>query len=227
MNQSDLANKQVDEDQLMKSQMEKMVSSYDSYMRRVTLGREGALRQATLDLAQVKAGDCVLEVGCGTGTLTLATRRQVGPTGQVFGIDVIPGMIELSQRKAALAHENIAFQLGAIDDIPFSANQFDVVLCSFMIFHMSENTRRKGIAEIYRVLKPQGRLVILDLALPTQPVQRAIARRLFGGMLQHDLRELLPLMDVAGFSDVEFGPTEFRILGLSVLAFARGKTRKG
>ena len=227
MNQSDLADKQVDEDQLMKNQMEKMVSSYDSYMRRVTLGREGALRQATLDLAQVKAGDCVLEVGCGTGTLTLAARRQVGPTGQVFGIDVIPGMIELSQRKAAQAHENITFQLGAIDDIPFSANQFDVVMCSFMIFHMSENTRRKGIAEIYRVLKPQGRLLVLDLALPTQPVQRAIARRLFGGMLQHDLRELLPLMDVAGFSDVEFGPAEFRILGLSVLAFARGKTRKG
>jgi ubiquinone/menaquinone biosynthesis C-methylase UbiE len=226
MNQSDLAHEQVDEDQLMKSQMEKMVSTYDSYMRKVTLGREGALRQTTVDLAQVKPGDCILEVGCGTGTLTLAAKRQVGLTGQAFGIDVIPGMIELSQRKTAQAHENITFQLGAIDDIPFSANQFDVVMCSFMIFHMSENTRRKGVAEIYRVLKPQGRLLVLDLALPTQPVQRAIARRLFGSMLQHDLRELLPLMEVAGFSDVEFGPAEFRILGLSVLAFARGKTRK-
>ena len=47
-----------------------------------------------------------------------------------------------------------------------------------------------------------------------------------GGMLQHDLRELLPLMEASGFSDVEFGPAKFRILGLSILAFVRGSTRK-
>jgi len=216
----------VTEDQLMKSEMEKMVPSYDSYMRTMTLGRERALRETTVSLAQVKPGDSVLEVGCGTGTLTLAAKRQVGPSGKVFGIDVIPGMIELSQRKAAQANEDITFQLGSIDDIPFSENQFDVVMCSFMIFHMSEDTRRKGIAEIYRVLKPKGRLLVLDLALPAPPVQRAIAQRLFGGMLQHDLRELIPLMEASGFSNVEFGPAKFRILGLSVLAFVRGSTRK-
>ena len=216
----------VTQDQLMKSEMEKMVPSYDSYMRKVTLGRERALRETTIGLAQVKPGDSVLEVGCGTGTLTLAAKRQAGPAGQVFGIDVIPGMIELSQRKAAQANENITFRLGSIDDIPFSENQFDVVMCSFMIFHMSEDTRRKGIAEIYRVLKPRGRLLVLDLALPTPPVQRAIAKTLFGGMLQHDLRELAPLMEASGFSNVESGPAKFRILGLSVLGFVRASARK-
>jgi demethylmenaquinone methyltransferase/2-methoxy-6-polyprenyl-1,4-benzoquinol methylase len=135
-------------------------------------------------------------------------------------------MIELSQRKAAQANEDVTFQLGSIDDIPFSANQFDVVMCSFMIFHMSETTRRQGIAEIYRVLKPQGRLLVLDLALPTQALPRAIAKMLFGGMLQHDLRELLPLMEASGFSDVETAPAKFRILGLSILAFVRGNARK-
>jgi len=214
------------EDQLMKREMEKMVPSYDSYMRKVTLGRERALRETTVSLAQVKPGDSVLEVGCGTGTLTLAAKRQAGPSGKVFGIDVIPGMIELSQRKAAQANEDITFQLGSIDDIPFSANQFDVAMCSFMIFHMSEMVRRKGIAEIYRVLKPQGRLLVLDLALPTHPLSRTIAQMLLGGMLQHDLRELLPLMEASGFSDVEIAPVKFRILGLSVLAFVRGSARK-
>ena len=192
----------------------------------MTFGRERTLRETTVSLAQVKPGDCVLEVGCGTGTLTLAAKRQAGPSGKVFGIDVIPGMIELSQRKAAQANEDVTFQLGSIDDIPFSANQFDVVMCSFMIFHMSEMVRRKGIAEIYRVLKPQGRLLVLDLALPTQPLPRAIAQMLLGGMLQHDLRELLPLMEASGFSDVEIAPVKFRILGLSVLAFVRGSARK-
>ena len=68
MNDTDISG----EDKLMKSQMEKMVPSYDSYMKKVTLGRERILREETVNLAQVKAGDCVLEIGCGTGTLTLA-----------------------------------------------------------------------------------------------------------------------------------------------------------
>jgi ubiquinone/menaquinone biosynthesis C-methylase UbiE len=80
----------MDIDQNIKNQMEKMVGSYDTYMKRITLGREKALRQMTVNLAQVKPGDFVLEVGCGTGTLTLAAKRQAGPTGKVFGIDLIP-----------------------------------------------------------------------------------------------------------------------------------------
>ena len=217
---------QADEDRIMKSQMEQMVDSYDSYMSKVTLGRERALREMTVSLAQVKPGDCVLEVGCGTGTLTLEAKRQAGPSGKVFGMDIIPGMIERSKRKAAQANMDVTFQLGGIDDIPFPDNQFDVVMCSFMIFHMSEMVRRKGIAEIYRVLKPHGRLLVLDLALPTSPLPRAIAKALFGGMMQHELQELLPLMESTGFSNIEIAPAKFRILGLSVLAFVRGTAPK-
>ena len=106
-------------------------------MRKMTFGREHTLRETTVNLAQVKLGDCVLEVGCGTGTLTLEAKRQAGSSGKVLGIDVIPGMIELSQHKAAQVNENITFQLGSIDDIPSSKNQFDVVMCSFMIFASS------------------------------------------------------------------------------------------
>jgi ubiquinone/menaquinone biosynthesis C-methylase UbiE len=217
---------QVVEDNEMKIAMEKMVPSYDPYMRKITLGRERALRETTVHLAQVKPGDCVLEVGCGTGTLTLEAKRQAGLSGKVFGIDIIPGMIEASQRKAAQANEEITFQLGSMDDIPFPADHFEAVLCSFMIFHMSEEVRRKGIAEIQRVLKPQGQLLIMDLALPEWGLSRAIAKMLFGGMLQHDLRELLPLMEASGFSDVETAPAKFRIMGLSVLAYVRGSARK-
>jgi ubiquinone/menaquinone biosynthesis C-methylase UbiE len=226
MDQNDSINKQVGEDELIKSQMEKMVSTYDSYMKKITLGREHILRETTLNLAQVKPGDCVLEVGCGTGTLTLAAKRKAGPSGKAFGIDIIPGMIEYSQRKVAQANEDVTFQLGSIDKIPFPANKFDVVMCSFMIFHMSEKVRRKGIGEIYRVLKPNGRLLVVDLALPARPLSRAIARKLIGDMLQHDLHELLPIMKDSGFSDVEIAPVKFRILGLSVVSFVRGWARK-
>jgi ubiquinone/menaquinone biosynthesis C-methylase UbiE len=222
MNQNNSTYEPVDEDKLMKSQMEKMVPSYDSYMRKITFGKEHILREETIRQAQIKPGDCVLEVGCGTGTLTLATKRQTGPSGKVFGIDVIPGMIELSQHKASLANADITFQLGSIDNIPFPATQFDVVMCSFMIFHMSEATRQKGIAEIYRVLKPQGRLLVLDFSLPTQPLQRVIARTFLGSMSQHDVRELQTLMDVVGFTNIEIAQAKFRVMGLSVLGFIRG-----
>ncbi len=227
MEQNDSANNQVNQDELMKSQMEKMVPTYDAYMKKITLGREHILREKTIDLAQIKPGDSVLEIGCGTGTLTLAAKRRTGPSGKAFGIDVLPGMIELSRRKAAQAKEEITFQLGSIDNIPFPENHFDAVMCSFMIFHMPEEVRRKGIVEIYRVLKPKGKFLVLDLALPNPPVQRIIAQMLFGGMLQHDLRELIPLMKASGFSDVEFGPAKFRIFGFSVLAFVRGSAQKG
>ena len=226
MEQNDPAASQMDEDLLMKNQMEQMVGSYDAYMRRMTMGREEALRTMTVNLAQVKPGDSVLEVGCGTGTLTLAAKRQAGPSGKVFGIDIIPGMIEVSRQKAAKAGLEVDFQPGSIDNIPFPADQFDAVMCSFMIFHMSEKVRRKGIKEIQRVLKPQGRLLVLDLALPTQPLQRAIAKAVFGWMLGNELRELLPLMEEAGFSDIEIAPANFRVMGLSILAYVRGRARK-
>jgi ubiquinone/menaquinone biosynthesis C-methylase UbiE len=217
---------QVDIDQLMKSQMEKAVPIYDSYMKKITLGREHSLRERTVRLAQVKPGDAVLEVGCGTGTLTLEAKRQAGPSGQVFGIDVIPGMIEQSQRKAEQAQMEVSFQLGSIADIPFPANHFDAVMCSFMIFHMSEMTRRQGIAEIYRVLKPQGRFLLVDFGLPPQPLQRVIVRRFFSAAAEHSLEELRPLLETAGFADLEIAPVKFQVLGLSILTFLRGNARK-
>jgi ubiquinone/menaquinone biosynthesis C-methylase UbiE len=222
MKQNDSNHNRVDEDSVMKSQMEKMVNSYDLYMKRITLGRENSLREMTVNLAKVKPGDCVLEVGCATGTLTLAAKRQAGPTGKVFGIDIIPGMIERSQRKATQANLDVTFQLGSIENIPFPENHFDVVMCSFMIFHMSEKVRIKGIEEIYRVLKPQGRFLVLDLALPPNPVSRRILKLLLGFMLKHDLNELQPIMESTGFSQIEISQAKFRVMGLPVLSFVCG-----
>ena len=214
------------EDGVMSSEMARMAGSYDSYMRKMTMGREHILRKLTVDLAQVKSGDQVLDVGCGTGTLSLAAKQKVGPTGKVFGIDVLPQMVEISQRKAAEAGVEITFQLGSIDDIPFPPNQFDVVLCSFMIFHMSEAVRSQGIKEIQRVLKPEGRLLVLDIAPPSNPIQRAIANLFFGGFMQHRMQELLPSLEASGFSEIEVGTARFRVFFLSLISFVRARAHK-
>jgi ubiquinone/menaquinone biosynthesis C-methylase UbiE len=216
--------KLTDEDRAINQPMEKMVVTYDAYMRKMTFGREQILRQKTVELAFVKPGDSVLEVGCGTGSLTLEAKRHAGPSGKVVGIDVISSMVEYSQHKAAQENLDVAFQLGTINDLPFPDKSFDAVLCSFMIFHMSKETREKGIAEIFRVLKPQGRLLIVDLAMPTQPLQQAIAKRIiFRGGLEHELKELIPVLEASGFSEIECAPVKFSIFGISIIAFLRGK----
>jgi SAM-dependent methyltransferase len=87
---------------------------------------------------------------------------------------------------------------------------------------MSEKVRNNGIKEIYRVLKPKGRLMVLDLALPSRPVSRMIIKLLLGFMIKHDLKELLPVMESSGFSQIEISQAKYRILGLPVLSFARG-----
>lgn len=184
MPQNNAPAQEIDLDLLYKGQMTKAAPTYDTLMKRMTFGREGELREMTVSLAGVKPGDWVLECGCGTGTLTLAAKRRAGPTGKAYGIDVIPLMIELSQRKAAEAAasagaeagEEIQFQLASMAEIPFPDNQFNVVMCSFMIFHMAEKTRQQGIKEIYRVLKPQGRLLIIDGATPTKPLLKTLLK---------------------------------------------------
>lgn len=214
---------QIDEDSAIKSQMEKMVDTYDSYMRKITLGRENRLREMTIDLANVRQGDSVLEIGCGTGTLTLEAKRKSGPSGKAYGIDIIPGMVERSRQKAAQTNLDVTFQLGSIDNIPFPDDQFDVVMCSFMIFHMSEAVRCKGIEEIYRVLKPKGQIMVLDLNLPVRRVPRALMKMFLGFMFKHDLKELTPIMESIGFSELELKQAKFRILGMPVLSYVRGK----
>ena len=211
-----------DEDIIIKNQMEKMVNSYDLYMKRITLGREDALRKMTVNLAQIKQGDSVLEIGCATGSLSLAAKRQVGQEGRVFGIDIIPGMIEVSKEKAAQAKMDVSFQVGNIQDIPFPNEYFDEVMCSFMIFHMSEKVRNNGIKEIFRVLKPNGKLLVLDLALPPNKVSRSILKLFLGFMLKHNLEELKPIMESSGFSQTEISQAKYRVMGLPILSYVLG-----
>jgi ubiquinone/menaquinone biosynthesis C-methylase UbiE len=209
------------EDIAIKNQMEKMVFTYDKYMRRITFGREDKLRKMTVELAQIKPGDNVLEIGCATGSLTIAAKRQAGNKGKVAAIDIISGMIEVSKEKAKKANLDIDFQLASIDNIPFPDGQFDVVICSFMIFHMSEKVRNKGFEEIFRVLKSNGRLLILDITLPPKSFSRKLLKIFLGFMFKHDLKELQPKLESVGFIKFEISKAKFKVLGLPLLSFLR------
>src|SRR6266581_1525596 len=181
---------------------------YDLLMGFVTLGREQAFRQRIADLARLQPGENVLDVGCGTGTLAMVARQRVGEMGSVSGIDPSPQMIARASRKAVRRGLAIDFQVGVIEQLSFPDQSFDVVLSTFMMHHLPDDLKRRGLAEIVRVLKPGGRMLVLDMKGPAGPWKSNIA-------------DQPALMKEAGFSQVETGETRFS--GFLGLGFALGR----
>ena len=160
-------------------------------------GRLRALRRKVIALARVQPGDQVLDVGCGTGTLALEAQRRVGGAGRVAGIDPSPEQIARARAKAARRHTAVEFQIGVIERLPFPDQTFDVVLSTLMMHHLPDPLKRQGLAEIARVLKPGGRLVIADFA-PKKERQGRAARFHAGGSGR---QKLAVLIRDAGFED--------------------------
>jgi ubiquinone/menaquinone biosynthesis C-methylase UbiE len=160
-------------------------------------GRE--LRQRTVTLAGLNPGEQVLDVGCGTGTLAIEVQKLVGPTGRVFGIDPGKEQIARARAKAARRQVPIEFQIGVIEQLAFPDQTFDVVLSTLMMHHLPASLKAQGIAEIARVLKPGGRLVIADFKRKQERTGQA-ARCHAGGS---GLHELAALVSDAGFAQVE------------------------
>lgn len=138
---------------------------YDWYCPKIGLGQ--AFRKLTLRYAGVRAGEEVLDVGCGTGVLTRLAAEAVGRTGSATGIDPGPKMIGIARKNAALEGSRAEFKLAAIEDLPFGDNSFDCVLSSFMLHHLPPELKLKGLLEVHRVLKPGGRLLAVDIGRPT------------------------------------------------------------
>lgn len=162
-------------------------------------GQGRQLRQRTIMLADLQPGEAVLDVGCGTGTLAIEAQRGAGSTGRVVGIDPSEGQIARARVKAARRKLPTEFQIGVIEQLAFPDQTFDVVLSSLMMHHLPASLKRQGLAEIVRVLKPGGRLVIADFTRKQERAPQA-ARFHAGGSSLHDLAALVA--DV-GLSEVE------------------------
>lgn len=162
-------------------------------------GKLGKLRQRTIDLARLCPGETVLDVGCGTGTLALEASRRVGATGRVLGIDPGEKQIARARAKAARRQMPLTFQVGVIEQLAIPDQTFDVVFSSLMMHHLPTPLKRQGLAEIVRVLKPQGRLVIADFTHKAERTGRA-TRFHAGGSRVYDL---VALLNEAGFDHLE------------------------
>ncbi len=194
---------------------------YDRVVRLMTLGTDKALRRMTVEMAQVKPGDTVLEVGCGTGELTLAAKKSAGSGGKVYGIDASPEMVEYARQKSVAAGVEIEFRDDPIEKLSFADESFDVVLSSLMMHHLPDDLKRKGLAEVYRVLKPGGRLFIVDFRRPTNFLGHIMTALLRHRNIHTGAQDLPALLRAAGFTHVETGSTRFPLIG-----FVRGETGK-
>ena len=175
---------------------------YDLLVWLLTHGRDRAFREKLVDLAGLAPGESVLDVGCGTGTLAIAARRRVGATGEVFGIEPSPAMIARAVSKAGRARVDVSFTTGAVEALPFTGGRFDAVLSTLMLHHLPRKVRQQCAREIRRVLRPAGRVLVVDFG-QAQNKGSVLARFHRHGHV--DPREIVTLLDEAGFRPLGSG----------------------
>ena len=165
-------------------------------------------------LAELHAGETVLDLGSGGGIDVILSARRVGPTGKVYGVDMTDEMLELAEQNARKAGiSNVAFLKGQIEQVPLPDNSVDVVISNCVINLSGDKDR--VIREAFRVLKPNGRFAVSDVVVRGEMpanVRRSMElwiRCVAGTMTEDEYRAKLA---AAGFTDVELETT--RIYGL-------------
>lgn len=154
-------------------------------------------------LARLEEGETVLDLGSGAGFDCFLASKEVGPQGRVIGVDMTPDMIERARRAAAAGgYENVEFRLGEIEALPLPDNSVDAVI-SNCVLNLSPN-RGRVFAEIIRVLKPGGRVMISDLiSAHTTPQFLLESTDALVGCLPVQEDEYLGDLRSAGLTEVE------------------------
>jgi len=179
---------------------------YDVLARILMLGRERTMRGRMLDLADLRPGNAVLDIGCGTGTLLLGAAKRIGPGGALHGIEPATEMAEHARRKATAAGIALRISEGSADRLPYPDNSFDAVFCTLVLHHVPAPKHADALREMRRVLRPGGRLVIVEFRRP-RSIRAALSLiTLFHGLSSHapvaDPAALEPLVRDAGFETV-------------------------
>lgn len=189
-------------------------SSYDFLTNVLTLGQTKRLRTMTVDLALLKPGEALLDVGCGTGAVTIPAKQRVGVNGKAAGIDPAPEMITVAQQKARRKGLEIDFRIGVIEALPYPDESFDAVTSSLMMHHLPEHLKAQGLSEIYRVLKPGGRLLIADMVSPKSSTgQRLLTALALHRGLKFGVEDLQGVLKKTGFRDITQLEQRFFIIG--------------
>jgi demethylmenaquinone methyltransferase / 2-methoxy-6-polyprenyl-1,4-benzoquinol methylase len=150
----------------VRGMFDRIAGVYDVMNSAMTAGLHHQWRQRAVDRAEVGPGSDVLDVCCGTGDLALELRRRIGPDGRVVGCDFSEPMLELARRKSG--EQGLPVEFGWADalELPYGDAGFDAVTIGFGARNLADLER--GLAEMTRVLRPGGRLVILEITRPAR-----------------------------------------------------------
>jgi len=151
-----------------------LAPAYDRFNRLSSLGLDAAWRRRTV--SRVRPGQRVLDLGCGTGDLSLAAARRAGPSGRVTGADFAAPMLELAAAKSAGTGPGVApldWVRASADALPFPDASFDVVVSAFVLRSLA-GIRGAAAREVARVLAPGGTACLLELARPRGAVLGAL-----------------------------------------------------
>ena len=153
------------------SMFDRISGVYDRMNRVMTAGLDQSWRRRAADRARLKPGDQALDICCGTGDIAIELAGRVGPSGAVTGSDFSRPMLELAAGKArADGISQVEFEWADALELPYEDNTFDALTIGFGARNLADLP--KGLAEMYRVLVPGGRVVILEI---TQPIRQPLA----------------------------------------------------
>jgi demethylmenaquinone methyltransferase / 2-methoxy-6-polyprenyl-1,4-benzoquinol methylase len=149
---------------------DRIAGVYDLMNSAMTAGLHHRWRERAADRAELRRGDAALDVCCGTGDLAFALARRTGLEGRVIGCDFAERMLDLARAKAANrsgAEAAVRFEWADALALPYDDASFDAVTVGFGVRNLADLDR--GFTELTRVLRPGGRLVILEITQPRRP----------------------------------------------------------
>ncbi|MBX3025575.1 methyltransferase domain-containing protein [bacterium] len=185
---------------------------YDPILRAVI--PEEAIKRQLVALAAIQPGDVVVDLGCGTATLSVLIKA-MQPAAEVVGLDPDAKALERARQKAAAAGLAMRFDLGFATALPYADASVDRVLSAFVFHHLPSEAKRATLREVLRVLKPGAAFCVLDFGQPPTRLGRLLAPLLHPGRDARDnIRGRLPaLMREAGFADVHEAARRTLIVG--------------
>jgi demethylmenaquinone methyltransferase / 2-methoxy-6-polyprenyl-1,4-benzoquinol methylase len=151
------------EEQQVRAMFDRIAGVYDRMNRVMTAGLDARWRARAADLAAVGAGGKALDVACGTGDLSVELASRVGERGEVVGCDFAERMLELARLKAPA----VRFEQANALDLPYADGEFDAATVGFGARNFAGLER--GLSEMARVVRPGGRVVVLEITTPQRP----------------------------------------------------------
>ena len=185
-------------------------SIYDPIMNIVTLGRAKSARAEAIDVLDFKTTDKILDLGCGTGVMTLQIAKHLKGPGEIIGIDAARNMIKVANRnlKKSSLEETCSFMAALAEDLPFEDESFDYCFSSMFYHHLPLELKKISLKESYRILKPGGVFVVIDIDKPGNIFTKIFTLAGYVLLMQKAIKEnvdgILPeLIEQAGFTQLK------------------------